>query len=86
MAVELVGHVQALWRYPIKSMLGERLQLSQRLGRKVSLLDQSPVGASLDQYCPLVEGRDFQFFDACPIQAITDELEILSVLQAAPGP
>lgn len=24
--MELVGHVQALWRYPVKSMLGERLQ------------------------------------------------------------
>ncbi|MEX1317229.1 MAG: MOSC N-terminal beta barrel domain-containing protein, partial [Synechococcaceae cyanobacterium] len=26
MAIELVGHVQALWRYPVKSMLGERLE------------------------------------------------------------
>lgn len=24
--MELVGHVQALWRYPVKSMLGEQLQ------------------------------------------------------------
>lgn len=24
--MELVGHVQALWRYPVKSMLGERLE------------------------------------------------------------
>jgi uncharacterized protein YcbX len=166
MAMELVGHVQALWRYPIKSMLGERRgrleveprgvlgdrgyalwdaeaarvasaknprrwadllayraryleeprrgeplppvevhgplagpqapplslrsdqpalveHLTQQLGRRVSLLDQPPEGASLDQYWPPVEGRAFQevtnelvlpegtFFDACPIHAIT---------------
>ncbi len=164
--MELVGHLQALWRYPVKSMLGERLErlevdrrgglgdrgyalwdleagrvasaknprpwgnllaysaryleeprrgeplpvvevegplvgpqtpplslrsddpelverLSQRLGRRVSLLDQPPAGASLDQYWPPVEGRAFQdvtnelvlpqgtFFDACPIHAIS---------------
>lgn len=164
--MELVGHVQALWRYPVKSMLGERLQqlevdrrgvvgdrayalwdpqaqrvasaknprrwaellayrarylgeprsgeplppvevhgpldgaaapptslrsndpalverLAERLGRSVTLLDQAPVGASLDQYWPQVEGRAFQdvtnelvlpqgtFFDACPIHAIS---------------
>ena len=164
--MELVGHIGALWRYPVKSMLGERLErlevdsrgvlgdrgyalwdpeagrvasaknprrwadllaysaryleeprpgealpvvevegplagpetpplslrsddpelverLSQRLGRRVRLLDQPPVGASLDQYWPQVEGRAFQnvtnelvlpegtFFDACPIHAIT---------------
>ena len=164
--MELVGHIGALWRYPVKSMLGERLErlevdsrgvlgdrgyalwdpeagrvasaknprrwadllaysaryleeprpgealpavevegplagpetpplslrsddpelvarLSQRLGRPVRLLDQPPVGASLDQYWPQVEGRAFQnvtnelvlpegtFFDACPIHAIT---------------
>lgn len=164
--MELVGHVQALWRYPVKSMLGERLQrlevdcrgvvgdrayalwdpqaqrvasaknprrwaellaysaryleeprpgeplppvevhgplagatapptslrsddpalvmrLAERLGRSVTLLDQAPAGASLDQYWPQVEGRAFQdvtnelvlpqgtFFDACPIHAIS---------------
>lgn len=162
----LVGHVQALWRYPVKSMRGERREslaveargvvgdrgyalwdpqaqrvasaknprrwgdllayraryleepraglplppvavegpldgpdapetslrsedpalaerLSQRLGREVRLLDQPPAGASLDQYWPPVEGRDFQnitnelvlpagtFFDACPIHALS---------------
>jgi len=161
-----VGHVQALWRYPVKSMLGERLEhleveargvvcdrayalwdpqarrvasaknprrwrdllayraryvaepqagvplpavavtgpldgpdasetslrsddpalierLSQRLGTAVHLLDQPPAGASLDQYWPPVEGRDFQdvtnelvmptgtFFDAPSIHAIS---------------
>lgn len=164
--MELVGHVQALWRYPVKSMLGEQLQrlevdkggvvgdrgyalwdplaqrvasaknprrwadllayraryleepraggplppvevhgpfagadapptslrsddpalvvrLAERLGRSVTLLDQAPAGASLDQYWPPVEGRAFQdvtnalvlpegtFFDACPIHAIS---------------
>jgi uncharacterized protein YcbX len=163
---QLVGHVQALWRYPVKSMLGERLprlevgpagvlgdrgyalwdsaarrvasaknprrwadllsytarylseprvgeplppvevegpfqgsdavpfrlrsddpalvaRLTERLGRRVTLLDQPPPAASLDQYWPPVEGRAFQdvtnelvlpegtFFDACPIHAIT---------------
>ena len=166
MGMELVGRIQALWRYPVKSMLGERLErlevdrrgglgdrgyalwdleagrvasaknprpwadllaysaryleeprsgealpavevegpladpetpsltlrsddpelvarLSQRLGRRVSLLDQPPAGASLDQYWPPVKGRAFQnvtnelvlpegtFHDACPIHAIT---------------
>lgn len=166
MVRQLVGHVQALWRYPVKSMLGERLprlevgpggvlgdrgyalwdaesrrvasaknprrwadllaysarylaeprtgaplppvavegplegadvapislrsddpalvaRLSERLGRRVTLLDQPPPAASLDQYWPPVEGRAFQdvtnelvlpegtFFDACPIHAIT---------------
>ena len=107
--MELVGHVQALWRYPVKSMLGERLQQLEvdRRGvvgdrayalwdpqalrvasaksprRSVTLLDQAPAGASLDQYWPQVEGRAFQdvtnelmlpqgtFFDACPIHAIS---------------
>ena len=58
-------------------------RLSQRLGRAVSLLDQPPAGASLEQYWPPVEGREFQnvtnelrlpegtFFDACPIHAIS---------------
>lgn len=166
MVRQLVGHVQALWRYPVKSMLGERLprlevgpggvlgdrgyalwdaesrrvasaknprrwadllaysarylaeprpgaplppvavegplegadvapislhsddpalvaRLNERLGRPVTLLDQPPPAASLDQYWPPVEGRAFQdvtnelvlpegtFFDACPIHAIT---------------
>ncbi len=166
MVTQLVGQVQALWRYPVKSMLGERrprleveargvvgdrgyalwdpearrvasaknprrwadllaytarylaepragaplppvevrgplegsdappiglrsddpalvARLSERLGRQVSLLDQPPAAASLDQYWPPVEGRAFQdvtnelvlpegtFFDACPIHAIT---------------
>ncbi|MEB3264985.1 MAG: MOSC domain-containing protein [Cyanobacteriota bacterium] len=162
----LVGHVEGLWRYPVKSMLGEQPQrlvvdgrgvvgdrgyalwdaetrrvasaknprrwadllayrarflqepqpgeplppvavegpfdgpgapptslssedpalverLSWRFGRAVTLLDQPPAGASLDQYWPPVDGRPFQdvtnelvlpagtFFDACPIHAIT---------------
>lgn len=160
---ELVGTVQSLWRYPVKSMLGEsppRLEVDPRgirgdrgyalwdhasgrvasaknprlwkdllgygaryreepeaaaplppvmirplqdggatelcsdeadvgaffsalFGRRLSLLDTPPAGASLDQYWPPVEGRAFQdvtnalelpegtFFDACPIHAIT---------------
>ena len=56
---------------------------SEVFGRRVSLLDTPPDGASLDQYWPPVEGRAFQnvtsalelpagtFFDACPIHAIT---------------
>jgi hypothetical protein len=56
---------------------------SELFGRRVSLLDTPPDGASLDQYWPPVEGRAFQdetnalelpagtFFDACPIHAIT---------------
>ena len=160
---ELVGTVQTLWRYPVKSMLGDspqRLDVEARgirgdrayalwdhasgrvasaknprlwqgllgyrarfleepvpsaplppvligpqqgdgaaeicsgdtdvgaffsdlFGRRVSLLDTPPDGASLDQYWPPVEGRAFQdetnalelpagtFFDACPIHAIT---------------
>lgn len=58
-------------------------RLSQQLGRRVTLLDQAPTAASLDQYWPPVEGRAFQnvttplmlpegtFFDACPIHAIS---------------
>jgi uncharacterized protein YcbX len=175
----VVGHVAALWRYPLKSMLGERLErlevdlrgvvgdrgyalwdaearrvasaknprrwadllayrarylaeprsgaplpplevegpldgpeapattlrsddpalverLSQRLGRAVSLLDQPPVGASLDQYWPPVEGRDFQnvtnelvlpagtFFDACPIHALSTAT-LAELRRLAPG-
>ena len=165
-AARLVGHVGDLWRYPIKSMLGERLErleletrgvvgdrgyalwdgqaqrvasaknprrwadllayaarylgeprageplppvavrgpfggpgapvetlhsddpalagrLSARLGRAVTLLDQPPAGASLDQYWPVVPGRALQdataelvlpegtFFDSCPIHALS---------------
>ncbi|MCP9930579.1 MOSC domain-containing protein [Cyanobium sp. AMD-g] len=56
---------------------------SALFGRRLSLLDTPPEGASLDQYWPPVEGRAFQdetnalelpagtFFDACPIHAIT---------------
>lgn len=56
---------------------------SELFGRRVSLLDTPPEGASLDQYWPPVEERAFQdvtnalelpagtFFDACPIHAIT---------------
>lgn len=56
---------------------------SALFGRRVSLLDTPPEGASLDQYWPPVEERAFQdvtnalelpagtFFDACPIHAIT---------------
>jgi uncharacterized protein YcbX len=56
---------------------------SEVFGRRLSLLDTPPDGASLDQYWPAVEGRAFQdvtnalelpagtFFDACPIHAIT---------------
>ncbi len=56
---------------------------STLFGRRVSLLDTPPQGASLDQYWPPVEGRAYQditnalelpagtFFDACPIHAIT---------------
>ncbi len=175
---QIVGRVEAIWRYPVKSMLGERLEaatigsgglvgdrayalwdhatgrvasaknprlwrdllgyaarcleppqaeaappavaitapaggqapseaarmissdpavdswLSQRLGREVSLLDQSPQGASLDQYWPAVQQREFQdvvnelvlppgtFFDSCPIHAIsTASLERLRQLE-----
>ncbi|MCP9772367.1 MOSC domain-containing protein [Synechococcus sp. Tobar12-5m-g] len=58
-------------------------RLSSRLGRKVSLLDQVPEGASLDQYWPAVEQRAFQdvvnelvlpggtFCDSSPIHAIS---------------
>ncbi len=167
----LVGRVQTLWRYPVKSMLGERVaqtwvsetgvcgdrayalwdhatgrvasaknpklwrnllgwqarypreprpgappvpvamrtagrpellstepevdgRLSEQLGRRVSLLDRSPEGASLDQYWPPVEGRAFQdvvkplelpqglFFDACTIHALTSaSLEHLRQLE-----
>ncbi|MCX5930251.1 MAG: MOSC domain-containing protein [Cyanobacteria bacterium] len=68
--------------------------LSQRLGRQVSLLDQAPKGASLDQYWPEVQEREFQdvvnelmlpvgtFFDSCPIHAIsTTSLERLRQLE-----
>ncbi|MFO0015864.1 MAG: MOSC domain-containing protein [Synechococcaceae cyanobacterium] len=163
---QLVGHLAALWRYPVKSMLGERrqrlevdgrgvvgdrayalwdaaaqrvasaknprpwaalleyrasylaepvpgaplppvrvegpflgveappaaltsddpsltLELSRRFGRTLTLLDQPPAGASLDQYWPPVEGREFQevtkpltlpegtFFDASQLHAIS---------------
>ena len=171
---ELVGTVQTLWRYPVKSMLGDspqRLDVEARgirgdrayalwdhasgrvasaknprlwrdlldyrarfreepapagplpavligprqddgtaelcssdadvgaffsalFGRRVSLLDTPPDGASLDQYWPPVEGRAFQnetnalelpagtFFDACPIHAIsTATLERLRQLE-----
>ncbi len=161
MAERVVGRVETLWRYPVKSMLGERPAqvavtergiwgdrayalwdhrsgrvasaknpllwkallgyratftvppqsgaplppvaisppggdgpllsgdpgladtLSAQLGRRVSLLDQPPSGASLDQYWPDVKEREFQdvvnelvlpsgtFFDACPIHAMT---------------
>ncbi|HHG2223571.1 MOSC domain-containing protein [Synechococcus sp. CCFWC 502] len=178
MAKQMVGRVEAIWRYPVKSMLGESLEaasigragllgdrayalwdhatgrvasaknprlwktllgfaahclespqegagatavaitapdgaqgtpdgarvissdptvdswLSQRLGREVSLLDQAPEGASLDQYWPEVPEREFQdvvnelvlpsgtFFDSCPIHAIsTASLERLRQLE-----
>ncbi|MEA5423709.1 MOSC domain-containing protein [Synechococcus sp. CCY9202] len=71
-------------------------RLSSLLGRQVSLLDQAPAGASLNQYWPPVPEREFQdvvnelvlpsgtFFDACPIHAIsTATLERLGAL--APG-
>ena len=175
----VVGHVAALWRYPLKSMLGERLErleveargvvgdrgyalwdpvlqrvasaknprlwgdllayrarytaeprageplpplevegpfagpeapattlrsddpalaerLSQRLARAVTLLDQPPSGASLDQYWPEVQGRDYQnvtnelvlpegtFFDACPVHAISTAT-LAELRRLAPG-
>jgi len=58
-------------------------QLSAWLGRQVSLLDRPQEGASLDQYWPQVQEREFQdvvnelvlpagtFFDSCPIHAIS---------------
>jgi uncharacterized protein YcbX len=58
-------------------------RLSARLGREVTLLDQPPEGASLDQYWPVVPGRALQdatdelvlpegtFFDSCPIHALS---------------
>jgi hypothetical protein len=61
--------------------LNERL--SQLLGRRVSLLDVPPEGASLDQYWPAVQERAYQdvvnelvlpsggFFDSCPIHAVS---------------
>ncbi|MCT0217643.1 MOSC domain-containing protein [Synechococcus sp. CS-1329] len=68
--------------------------LGQRLGRRVSLLDQAPERASLDQYWPPVQERDFQdvvnelvlpsgtFFDSCPIHAISSaSLERLRQLE-----
>lgn len=57
--------------------------LSALLGRPVTLLDQAPERASLDQYWPDVAERQFQnvvnelvlpsgtFFDSCPIHALT---------------
>ena len=167
----VVGRLEALWRYPVKSMLGESLQqvsvterglcgdrayalwdhasgrvasaknprlwqgllrcqarfappqepsqpmppvaivaaggetilssdpaingtLSRWFARRVSLLDQPPEGASLDQYWPPVEQRAFQdvvqamelpggtFFDSTPIHAIsTATLERLRLLE-----
>lgn len=163
MAERLVGRVEALWRYPVKSMLGERLEqvavtekgvcgdrayalwdhgtarvasaknprlwrellgfqaqflhppeptaplppvaitrlastaeapllssdpavggtLSQLLGRTVTLLDQPPEHASLDQFWPEVPQQAHRdevteqrlppgtFFDACSIHALT---------------
>jgi uncharacterized protein YcbX len=74
--------------------LAERL--SQRLARAVTLLDQPPSGASLDQYWPEVEGRDFQnvtnelvlpagtFFDACPVHAISTAT-LAELQRLAPG-
>ena len=178
MAETLVGRVEGLWRYPVKSMLGEELErvevgdrglvgdrgyalwdhttarvasaknplvwralldyrahyieppladsplppvaiqsvegkdgpglaapllssdpqlnerLSQLLGRRVSLLDVPPEGASLDQYWPAVQERAYQdvvnelvlpsggFFDSCPIHAVsTATLERLRQLE-----
>lgn len=58
-------------------------RLSALLGRSVTLLDQAPERASLDQYWPDVPERPFQnvvnelvlpsgtFFDSCPIHALT---------------
>jgi uncharacterized protein YcbX len=58
-------------------------RLSAWLGRQVSLLDRPQEGASLDQYWPPVQEREFQdvvnelvlpagtFFDSCPIHAIS---------------
>lgn len=57
--------------------------LSERLGRELTLLDQPPVGASLDHYWPPVEGRALwdatdelvlpagTFFDSCPLHALS---------------
>ncbi|MFN7900696.1 MAG: MOSC domain-containing protein [Synechococcaceae cyanobacterium] len=176
---KLVGHVVGLWRYPLKSMLGERLErlevdrrgvvgdrgyalwdgagkrvasaknprlwaellaysarylaeprsgeplppllvegpfdgpeaeasglrsddpalvehFSQRLGRAVTLLDQAPAQASLDQYWPPVEGRDFQnitnelvlhsgtFFDSCSVHALSTAT-LAELRRLAPG-
>lgn len=159
MAKQLVGAIASLWRYPVKSMLGEELEesvvtekglwgdrayalldphsgkvasaknpkkwadllnfqatfpseadsdllppvtmqlpdgrtitsampevdeiLSSCLGREVKMLSSVPVGASLEQYWPPVDGTAHQdavtqlempagtFFDSCPIHAIT---------------
>ena len=42
MGMELVGRLQALWRYPVKSRLGERLKRLSRRVRSNLLIEPAP--------------------------------------------
>src|SRR6266446_5270168 len=64
-STEPVGTIQALWRFPVKSMLGEQLdaedvdaELSRFFGRDVELARAADNGYSIDQYHPDEENYD----------------------------
>src|SRR6266446_328717 len=64
-STEPVGTIQALWRFPVKSMLGEQLdaedvdaELSRFFGRDVELARAADNGYTIDQYHPDEENYD----------------------------
>src|SRR6266446_167515 len=64
-STEPVGTIQALWRFPVKSMLGEQLDaedvdavLSGFFGRDVELARAAQNGYTIDQYHPDEENYD----------------------------
>src|ERR1700736_6209514 len=57
-----VGTVQELWRFPVKSMQGERLDaiLSRFFSREVRLARSAPADFTIERYHPDIENLDPQ--------------------------
>src|SRR5207302_1081822 len=66
------GSVVSLWRYPVKSMMGEELNATDvtehgLLGDRVyALLDPAPEAPSLEEYWPDMDGLTYR-------ETVTDE-------------